>query len=318
MQAAGVELRERTAFTGLIVRAPASGGAAVVGVETSAGPDRHGAGAAHRRPDPPRGRAARRTPDPGRARPATRSASSSRTRPSMSSGCRWSSTSARGSTGGSRRAGSLFGWSDPDEAPGEAREIDWPIYDGCARGSTALVPVTRELGLRKIWAATIDFTPDHLPILGPAITPDGSQIDGVTIASAGGHGMMWGPGVARVAADLAIRGSTDLIDVTDLGLDRFDARRPESARDRPDRAAVPGQRRRGRGSRFDRLIRLPGGATAPGGRRPPREAGRTATGVTGATGAAAGARSRRHAASRRRGTGSRLRPGSYRASPSAI
>ena len=32
-----------------------------------------------------------------------------------------------------------------------------------------------------------------------------------------------GPGVARVAADLAVHGRTDLIDVTDLGLDRFDA-----------------------------------------------------------------------------------------------
>jgi sarcosine oxidase subunit beta len=35
--------------------------------------------------------------------------------------------------------------------------------------------------------------------------------------------MMWGPAVARVAADLAIRGQTDLVDVTGLGLDRFDA-----------------------------------------------------------------------------------------------
>jgi hypothetical protein len=35
--------------------------------------------------------------------------------------------------------------------------------------------------------------------------------------------MMWGPGVARVAADLALGGRTDVIDVTDLGLDRFDA-----------------------------------------------------------------------------------------------
>ncbi|HLO34508.1 MAG TPA: hypothetical protein VK194_00435, partial [Candidatus Deferrimicrobium sp.] len=33
----------------------------------------------------------------------------------------------------------------------------------------------------------------------------------------------WGPGVARVAADLAVHGRTELIDVTDLGLDRFDA-----------------------------------------------------------------------------------------------
>jgi sarcosine oxidase subunit beta len=83
--------------------------------------------------------------------------------------------------------------------------------------------VTRDLGLRRIWAATIDYTPDHLPIIGPALTPDGRRIDGVTIASAGGHGMMWGPGVARVAADLVLRGHTAWIDVGDLGLDRFDA-----------------------------------------------------------------------------------------------
>ena len=44
---------------------------------------------------------------------------------------------------------------------------------------------------------------------GPAIRPDGSTIGGVTVAAAGGHGMMWGPGVARVAADLALRGATD-------------------------------------------------------------------------------------------------------------
>jgi sarcosine oxidase subunit beta len=83
--------------------------------------------------------------------------------------------------------------------------------------------VTSDLRLRKIWAATSDFTPDHRPILGPGLTAAGQRISGVTIASAGGHGMMWGPGVARVAADLALRGRTDLVDTTDLGLDRFDA-----------------------------------------------------------------------------------------------
>ena len=34
--------------------------------------------------------------------------------------------------------------------------------------------------------------------------------------------MMWGPAVARVAADLVTRGATDLVDVAELGLDRFD------------------------------------------------------------------------------------------------
>ena len=35
--------------------------------------------------------------------------------------------------------------------------------------------------------------------------------------------MMWGPGVSRVAADLLGRGRSDLVDTSDLGLDRFDA-----------------------------------------------------------------------------------------------
>jgi len=119
--------------------------------------------------------------------------------------------------------GLLFGWSDPDEAPGDARRIDWDFYDAMRARLAALVPVTAGLGLRRIWVATIDYTPDHLPILGPGLDADGRPIAGLTVASPGGHWMMWGPAVARVAADLAIHGQTTLVDVTDLGLDRFDA-----------------------------------------------------------------------------------------------
>ena len=45
---------------------------------------------------------------------------------------------------------------------------------------------------------------------------------GTVVAAAGGHGMMWGPGVSRAAADLALTGTTEVLDVSDLGLDRFD------------------------------------------------------------------------------------------------
>jgi sarcosine oxidase, subunit beta len=34
--------------------------------------------------------------------------------------------------------------------------------------------------------------------------------------------MMWGPAVSRAAADVALTGSTDVVDVSALGLDRFD------------------------------------------------------------------------------------------------
>lgn len=118
--------------------------------------------------------------------------------------------------------GLLWGMSNPKEKPGPARQVDWPYLRRMERRLHKLVPVTQDLGIRKAWCGTIDYTSDHLPILGPAITTDGVTIDGTTVASPGGHGMMWGPGVARVAADLALRGRTDVVDVTDLGMDRFD------------------------------------------------------------------------------------------------
>jgi sarcosine oxidase, subunit beta len=118
--------------------------------------------------------------------------------------------------------GLLFGMSNPDEAPGPSREIDWPYMETMRSRLAHYLPVTAGLGLRKAWAATIDYTPDHQPILGPALTRSGDRIEGVTIASAGGHGMMWGPAVAKIAADLALDGSTEVTQVGDLGLDRFD------------------------------------------------------------------------------------------------
>jgi len=218
MQAAHVELRERTAFTGLLT----DGAGRVTGVETTAGhietdrvlltggPSLRAIGA----------RCGLRIPV-GAARHTVavlepHEAFAVERMPmvfDIGAGLYWRL----------EEDGLLFGWSDPDEQPGEAREIDWAAYERYRDRLASFAPITRDLGLRKIWAATIDYTPDHLPILGPAMRPDGSVIGGVWVAAAAGHGMMWGPGVARVAADLTLRGRTDLIDVSDLGLDRFDA-----------------------------------------------------------------------------------------------
>ncbi|MGZ8635063.1 MAG: NAD(P)/FAD-dependent oxidoreductase, partial [Solirubrobacteraceae bacterium] len=65
--------------------------------------------------------------------------------------------------------GLLFGVSDPGEAPGEARGIDEATQHAARESLATLLPMTRALGLRKAWTATIDYTPDHLPILGPAL-----------------------------------------------------------------------------------------------------------------------------------------------------
>jgi len=132
--------------------------------------------------------------------------------------------------------GVLWGMSNPDEQPGVAAEFDWTYYDRVRSRVAKLLPATADLGLRRAWAATIDYTPDHLPILGPLVA-DGEVVSGTVVAAAGGHGMMWGPAVSKVAADLAVAGATDVLDVTDLGLDRFD----EHGRSRlaPDPIALP-------------------------------------------------------------------------------
>ena len=132
--------------------------------------------------------------------------------------------------------GLLFGMSNPDEQPGENVSVDEAYLARMRERLATLVPVTAGLGLRRTWAATIDYTPDHQPILGPPLGPEG-PLAGVTVASAGGHGMMWGPAVARVAADLALTGTSEVVDAAPLGLDRFDA----SGRSRlaPDPIALP-------------------------------------------------------------------------------
>jgi len=117
--------------------------------------------------------------------------------------------------------GMLFGMSNPAEPPGVARGVDEDYLRLIRERLQRLVPITAGLELRRTWAATIDYTPDHLPIIGPAINSN-QIVNGVTVASAGGAGMMWGPGVARAAADVALTGSSPVVDTTALGLDRFD------------------------------------------------------------------------------------------------
>jgi sarcosine oxidase subunit beta len=120
--------------------------------------------------------------------------------------------------------GLLWGMSNPEEVPGPARAIDRTYLRRMERRLNRLIPATKGLGTKKVWAATIEYTPDHLPILGPVLTREGVEIEGTTLACACGHGMMWGPAVARVAADLALTGTSNLVDPAVYRMDRFDER----------------------------------------------------------------------------------------------
>ncbi len=211
----GVQVRERVAFTGLV-----KAGDRVSGVETSAG--RIGAGVVVLTGGPELAQVGRlagiRVPAGGVRHQVAVTEPHPDLHPSrvpmvfsVAEGLYWRP----------EEGGLLFGMSNPDEPPGEASGIDEAYLTRMRARLAEIVPVTAGLRLRKLWAATIDYTPDHLPITGPALSPDG-PVRGLTVASAGGAGMMWGPAVAKTAADLALTGSTEVVDAVPLGLDRFD------------------------------------------------------------------------------------------------
>jgi sarcosine oxidase subunit beta len=223
MQGAGVELRERCAFMGLRTAAARGGRRRVTGVETSGGtiatsrvlltggPTLRAVGrlvGARLWVGAARHQVAVSEPHPdfdGERQPMAFD---------MGAGLYWRL----------EEGGLLWGMSNPNEALGEAREVDWTHLRKMQRRLARFVPVTASLGIRKAWAATIEYTPDHFPILGPVSTTDGVELEGCTVATACGHGMMWGPAVARCAADLALEGTTEVVDVADFGMDRFDAK----------------------------------------------------------------------------------------------
>ena len=211
----GVDVREHTSFTGLLVE-----GDEVVGVETTAGVIATGSVVLAGGPDLAAvGRLAGGTVHAGATRHqvvVTAPFAGAAELPmvfDVASGIYW-----RPDADG----GLLWGMSNPDEPPGPAREFDRGYYELMRARVARLLPTAAEVPLRRAWAATIDYTPDHLPILGPLLR-ENAPVHGTVVASAGGHGMMWGPGVAQAAADLARVGRTEVVDVTQLGLDRFDA-----------------------------------------------------------------------------------------------
>lgn len=223
MQRAGVEVREHVAFTGLRTKASRDGRRVVTGVRTSAGTIS--------------------TPmvllTGGPAMQAVATAAGARAwvgyarhqvAVTEASEALHPDTTAMAFDIGAgiywrpEEGGFLWGMSNPAEEPGPGRSIDWGHLRRMQRRLHRLVPPTKDIGMKKVWAATIEYTPDHLPLTGSVVLRDGTEVSGASIASACGHGMMWGPAVSRIAVDLALEGTTDVVEhVEHFRMDRFDA-----------------------------------------------------------------------------------------------
>jgi sarcosine oxidase subunit beta len=130
--------------------------------------------------------------------------------------------------------GVLLGMSNPvDEADESGRYqigFDWAFYEEMRPDWEGAFPALEGLPVSKAWAASIDYTPDHLPIID-------EPMEGFYVLAAGGHGMMWGPALGEKLAGLIVEGEVEDLPKDEIDLGRFGRERDPS---RPqDTIALP-------------------------------------------------------------------------------
>jgi len=118
--------------------------------------------------------------------------------------------------------GVLLGMSNPvDEADTSGRyqiSFDWDYYEQMRPDWESAHPALAGLPVSRSWAASIDYTPDHLPIID-------EPVEGFYVLAAGGHGMMWGPALGEKMAALISEGSVGDLPKEDVELARFSRER---------------------------------------------------------------------------------------------
>ncbi len=115
--------------------------------------------------------------------------------------------------------GFLLAWNDPKETPGYKTEVDPEFIEKIWTRAADRVPVFENLAVnpKRAWAGLYEMTPDHHPILGEV-----RDVPGFFLANGfSGHGVMHAPATGKIMADLILRGTSDLVDASLLGLSRF-------------------------------------------------------------------------------------------------
>ena len=115
--------------------------------------------------------------------------------------------------------GILLAWNDPNETPGFKTEFDETFVEKILTHAASRVPVLAEAGVnpRRAWAGLYEMTPDHHAVIGPAPNVEGLYF----VNGFSGHGVMHSPASGRLAADLILHGRSDLIDASQLSVERF-------------------------------------------------------------------------------------------------
>src|SRR6266849_2522393 len=119
--------------------------------------------------------------------------------------------------------GILLAWNDPAETPGFKTEFDSTFVEKILTHAASRVPCLAEAGVnpRRAWAGLYEMTPDHHAIIGPAPNVKGLYF----VNGFSGHGVMHSPASGRVTAELILHGHSDLIDASQLSVERFSSGR---------------------------------------------------------------------------------------------
>lgn len=122
--------------------------------------------------------------------------------------------------------GALLGMSNPQERADTTGRYqiayDWDYHETALPVWEGFWPALKGQPLSRAWAASIDYTPDHLPIID-------QPLPGYYVVTAGGHGMMWGPALGLKAAELVATGAVTDLPADEITLARF--ARPHARRD---------------------------------------------------------------------------------------
>ena len=115
--------------------------------------------------------------------------------------------------------GILLAWNDPQETPGFKTDFDAAFVEKILTHAASRVPVLSEAEVnpRRAWAGLYEMTPDHHAIIGPAPNVEGLYF----VNGFSGHGVMHSPASGKITADLILQGHSDLIDASQLGVERF-------------------------------------------------------------------------------------------------
>ncbi len=112
----------------------------------------------------------------------------------------------------------LFAYPDPDEMSSYETDFDPAFIEKVLPKARHRAPflADAEIVHEKCRAGLYEMTPDHHAILG------GCSIEGLYFAGGfSGHGVMHSPATGRALAEIILDGNASFLDVSSLGLERF-------------------------------------------------------------------------------------------------